>query len=52
VIGAGLSALVSPQFAVASGIAFLVSELADLAVYTPLRQRNWLAAVALSNTVD
>jgi uncharacterized PurR-regulated membrane protein YhhQ (DUF165 family) len=51
VIGAGLSALVSPQFAVASGIAFLVSELADLAVYTPLRQRNWLAAVALSNTV-
>jgi queuosine precursor transporter len=51
VVGAGLSALVSPQFALASGIAFLVSELADLAVYTPLRQRHWLAAVALSNTV-
>jgi uncharacterized PurR-regulated membrane protein YhhQ (DUF165 family) len=50
-IGAALSALVSPQFAVASGVAFLLSELADLAVYTPLRLRNWLAAVALSNTV-
>jgi queuosine precursor transporter len=51
VIGAALSALVSPQFAVASGVAFLISELADFAVYTPLRQRNWLAAVALSNSV-
>jgi queuosine precursor transporter len=50
-VGAALSALVSPQFAVASGVAFLLSELADFAVYTPLRQRNWLAAVALSNTV-
>lgn len=51
VVGAALSALVSPQFAVASGTAFLISELADFAVYTPLRRRNWLAAVALSNTV-
>lgn len=51
VVGAILSALVSPQFAVASGAAFLVSELADFAVYTPLRRRHWLAAVALSNTV-
>jgi queuosine precursor transporter len=51
VVGALLSALVSPQFAVASGVAFLVSELADFAVYTPLRLRHWLAAVALSNTV-
>jgi uncharacterized PurR-regulated membrane protein YhhQ (DUF165 family) len=53
-IGAGalLSLGISaPQFAVASGIAFLVSELADLAVYTPLRERHWLTAVALSNTV-
>ena len=50
-IGAALSALVSPQFAVASGLAFLLSELADFAVYTPLRLRNWLAAVAVSNTV-
>jgi queuosine precursor transporter len=51
VIGAAVSALVSPRFAVASGVAFLVSELADFAVYTPLRRRHWLAAVALSNTV-
>lgn len=51
VAGAALSALVSPQFAVASGIAFLVSELADFAVYTPLRRRNWLGAVLASNTV-
>ncbi len=50
-IGAAVSALVSPQFALASGVAFLLSELADFAVYTPLRRRNWLAAVALSNTV-
>ncbi len=50
-VGAALSALVSPQFAVASGIAFLLSELADFAVYTPLRRRNWLGAVAASNVV-
>ena len=49
VVGAGLSALVSPAFAVASASAFLFSELADLAVYTPLRRRGWLKAVALSN---
>lgn len=51
VAGAVLSALVSPQFALASGSAFLFSELADFAVYTPLRQRNWLGAVAASNVV-
>jgi queuosine precursor transporter len=51
VAGAALSAFVSPQFAVASGIAFLLSELADFAVYTPLRQRNWLGAVFASNVV-
>jgi uncharacterized PurR-regulated membrane protein YhhQ (DUF165 family) len=50
-IGALLSFLVSPAFAVASGVAFLVSELADFAVYTPLERRSWLAAVAVSNTV-
>lgn len=49
VAGAALSAFVSPQFAVASGVAFLLSELADLAVYTPLRRRNWLLAVLASN---
>jgi uncharacterized PurR-regulated membrane protein YhhQ (DUF165 family) len=51
-VGALLSLAVSaPQFAVASGLAFLVSELADFAVYTPLRERHWLGAVALSNVV-
>ena len=49
--GAGLSSLVSPQFALASGLAFGVSELLDMAVYTPLRQRNILWAVAASNGV-
>lgn len=51
VIGAGLSAFVSPQFALASGVAFLLSELADFGVYTPLRERGWLRAVAISNVV-
>lgn len=52
-IGAGalLSMVVSPaQIALASGLSFLVSETADLMVYTPIRQRQWLLAVALSNT--
>ena len=35
----------------ASGVAFLVSELSDLVVYTPLRERSWLGAVVTSNTV-
>lgn len=50
-VGAGLSALVSPQFALASGIAFLFSELADFGVYTPLRERGFLRAVFASNVV-
>ena len=50
VVGALLSALLSPSLALASGAAFLLSELADLAVYAPLRRRSWWAAVALSNT--
>lgn len=51
VVGATASALVSPRFAVASGVAFLISELADFAVYTPLRELNWLGAVVASNVV-
>lgn len=52
VLGAGLSYWVSAPFvAQASGIAFLCSELADMAVYEPLRQRRWLLAVACSNVV-
>ena len=37
--------------AVAGAAAFALSELADLAVYSPLRSRSWPAAVALSNVV-
>ena len=51
VAGAALSLAISPSFAVASGTAFLLSELADFAVYTPLAERRWLAAVAASNAV-
>lgn len=51
VIGAALSALVSPQFALASGAAFLLSEAFDFVVYTPLRERHWLGAVVASNLV-
>lgn len=50
VVGAGLSALLSPALALASGAAFLLSETLDLAIYTPLQKRNFLAAVAISNT--
>lgn len=51
VAGAGISWLFAPSFAAASGVAFLVSELCDFAVYTPIRRRHWLTAVAASNTV-
>jgi queuosine precursor transporter len=51
VTGALLSWLIAPAFALASGVAFLVSELADLTVYTPLAERTWLGSVVLSNTV-
>lgn len=50
-VGAALSALVSPAFALASGTAFLFSETADFLVYTPLRDRHWVAAVVASNVV-
>lgn len=50
-LGAVFSVLIAPQFALASGVAFLLSELADYAVYAPLRERTWLGAVALSNSV-
>jgi uncharacterized PurR-regulated membrane protein YhhQ (DUF165 family) len=51
VLGALISAGLSAQLALASGLAFLFSELADFAVYTPLRRRSWLGAVVASNTV-
>lgn len=50
--GAALSAGFAPaNLVLASTAAFLISELADLAVYTPLQRRQFLAAVLLSSTV-
>lgn len=52
VVGAALSALVAPPaLVVASGIAFLVSEMADLGVYTPLQRRGLVLAVFASSIV-
>ena len=49
VLGAGLSFGLAPAaLAVASGVAFLFSEAADMAVYTPLRERALGWAVVLS----
>jgi uncharacterized PurR-regulated membrane protein YhhQ (DUF165 family) len=39
------------SIAIASAAAFLLSETFDFLVYTPLRQRNWIGAVAASNVV-
>ena len=50
--GAGLSAfLAPPALVLASALAFLFSELADLAVYTPLQRRGLTIAVAASGVV-
>lgn len=51
-VGAGLSFGVAPaQIALASGVAFLLSETADLLVYAPLRERRLVAAVVVSGLV-
>jgi len=51
-LGAVVSfALSAPFIALASAAAFLLSELADLAVYTPLRKRGYLRAAVASNMV-
>ena len=49
-VGSGVSALYAPaSLVVASATAFLLSELADLAVYTPLARRRLVAAVIASS---
>lgn len=49
-VGAGISALVAPAALIlASAVAFLLSEFADLAVYTPLARRRLVAAVIASS---
>lgn len=50
--GAALSAAIAPPaLVIASATAFLLSELADTAVYTPLAERRLMLAVALSSVV-
>ena len=50
--GTALSALLAPpSLVIASGTAFLLSEFADLAVYTPLARRRLVAAVVASSAV-
>jgi uncharacterized PurR-regulated membrane protein YhhQ (DUF165 family) len=58
ILGAGLSlAVAPPDLALASAVAFLVAELVDFGVYTPIRRRaqlgdrRWAAAVVASNTL-
>lgn len=49
-VGAALSALLAPPALVlASAAAFLLSEAADLAIYTPLQRRGLVLAVAASS---
>lgn len=50
-VGGTLSALFNPALALASATAFTVAELADMAIYTPLRRRGWARAVLASNVV-
>lgn len=50
--GALLSGLVAPaKLVMASAVAFLIAELADLAVFTPLQRRGLVLAVAASSVV-
>lgn len=52
IFGSGLSALLAPaSLVIASATAFLLSEFADLAVYTPLARRRLVAAVIASSSV-
>jgi uncharacterized PurR-regulated membrane protein YhhQ (DUF165 family) len=51
-VGAALSAVFAPPaLVIASTLAFLLSEIADLAVYTPLARRGLVVAVVASSMV-
>ena len=56
IVGAAVSAVIDPRLGVASGVAFLLAELADTAVYAPLRERRRTTALlgsqAVGATVD
>jgi uncharacterized PurR-regulated membrane protein YhhQ (DUF165 family) len=45
------AAFAPPALVIASGVAFLLSEFADLAVYTPLARRRLVSAVVASSMV-
>lgn len=50
--GAAISYLIADPFiALASAVAFALSELADFAIYTPLRRRGYIRAAIASNVV-
>lgn len=52
VVGAAISAfLAPPALVLASGAAFLLAEMTDLAVYTPLQRRGLVTAVVASSVV-
>jgi uncharacterized PurR-regulated membrane protein YhhQ (DUF165 family) len=51
IVGAGISAVLAPaSLVLASAAAFLLSEFADFAVYTPLARRRLVLAVLASST--
>lgn len=51
-VGSILSGFIAPaSLVIASGLAFLLSELADCAVYTPLQRRRLVLAVVASSIV-
>lgn len=50
-IGTILTAVTSPALAFASAAAFIVAELADMGVYTPLRTRGWARAALASGVI-
>lgn len=50
-LGAVLSAAISPTLALAAGFAFLLSETLDMLVYTPIRKHTLVGAILASNAV-
>jgi uncharacterized PurR-regulated membrane protein YhhQ (DUF165 family) len=51
-VGAAISAFFAPPaLVIASAVAFLFSEIADLAVFTPLQKRGLVLAVLISSIV-
>jgi uncharacterized PurR-regulated membrane protein YhhQ (DUF165 family) len=49
IVGAALSYFVAPSLALASATAFLLSETADFAVYTPMIRRGWVVPAVFAS---